>query len=210
MIGRTPKSAIAKLPPASTRGQMSVEEAIARRRSVREYSNKPISLAQLSQLLWAAQGITEPSRELRAAPSAGALYPLEVYAVVKEGGVTGLDAGIYHYLAKENSLTLVRGGDCTSKLKEAAFDQDAVGFAAVNLVMTAVVQRTMAKYGERGVQYAFQEAGHAAENVFLQAQSLGLAALVAGAFDDDAVRAVLGVGALERPVYIQPTGVPVT
>lgn len=189
---------------------MSVEEAIARRRSVREYSNKPISLAQLSQLLWAAQGITEPSRELRAAPSAGALYPLEVYAVVKEGGVTGLDAGIYHYLAKENSLTLVRGGDCTSKLKEAAFDQDAVGFAAVNLVMTAVVQRTTAKYGERGVQYAFQEAGHAAENVFLQAQSLGLAALVAGAFDDDAVRAVLGVGALERPVYIQPTGVPVT
>ncbi len=187
---------------------MSVEEAIARRRSVREFAAKSLTLKQLSQLLWAAQGITEPAHGLRAAPSAGALYPLEVYAVVREGGVTGLDAGIYRYSVPENSLTLVKSGDSSSRLKAAALDQDAVGFAAVNLVTTAVFERTTVKYGDRGVRYAFLETGHAAENVFLQAQSLGLAAVVVGAFDDDAVRAVLGVGTDEKPMYIQPIGVP--
>jgi SagB-type dehydrogenase family enzyme len=187
---------------------MSVREAITRRRSVRDYAIRPLSLTQLSELLWAAQGITEPSRQLRTAPSAGALYPLEIYVVVKEGGVTGFDAGIYHYRAQENSLTLVKGGDFSFKLKTAALDQDAVGLAPVNLVTTAVLQRTTVKYGDRGVQYAFLEAGHAAENVFLQAQSLGLATVVIGAFDDDAVRAMLGVRAAERPMYIQPIGVP--
>jgi SagB-type dehydrogenase family enzyme len=200
---------VTKLPSPSARGRISVEEAIAKRRSVREYTDRPLTLAQLSQVLWAAQGITEPAQELRAAPSAGALYPLEVYAVVKEGGVTGLGAGIYHYSPSENSLTLVKGGDSSSKLKAAALDQDAVGFAAVNLVTTAVLKRTTVKYGDRGVQYAFQETGHAAENVFLQAQSLGLATVMVGAFEDDAVRAVLGIGTDETPMYIQPVGVPV-
>ncbi|MDV3278006.1 MAG: SagB/ThcOx family dehydrogenase [Nitrososphaerales archaeon] len=187
---------------------MSVEEAIARRRSVREYASEPLTLMQLSQLLWATQGITEPAHGFRTAPSAGALYPLEVYAVVKEAGVTGLDAGIYHYSVPENSLALVKSGDISSRLKAAALDQDAVGFAAVNLVTTAVLERTTVKYGDRGVQYAFLETGHAAENAFLQAQSLGLATVVIGAFDDDAVRAVLGVGTDEKPMYIQPVGVP--
>jgi len=189
---------------------MSVEEAIAKRRSVREFANKPITLTQLSQLLWAAQGITEPDYGLRATPSAGALYPLELYAVVKTGGVAGLDAGIYHYLISENSLALVKGGDSSSRLKAAALDQGAVGFAAVNLVTTAVLGRTTVKYHDRGVRYAFLEAGHAGENVFLQAQSLGLAAVVVGAFDDEAVGAVLGVGTDEKAVYIQPIGVPAT
>lgn len=187
---------------------MSVEEAIARRRSVREYAARQLTLAQLSQLLWAAQGLTEPAHGLRAAPSAGALYPLEVYAVVKKGGVTGLEAGIYHYSIPDNSLTLVKGGDGSSKLKAAARDQDAVGLAAVNLVITAVAERVAVKYGDRAVRYTLLEAGHAAENVFLQAQSLGLASVVVGAFDDEAVGAFLGIGSEERPVYIQPIGAP--
>ena len=207
---KTSKPAATRLPSPSVKGRMSVEEAITRRRSVREYAAKPLSLAQLSQLLWAAQGITNQSDGLRAAPSAGALYPLEVCAVVKKGGVVGLDPGIYHYSASDNSLTLAKSGDSSPKLKTAALDQDAVGLAAVNLVTTAVLQKTTVKYGDRGIQYAFMEAGHAAENVFLQAQSLGLTTVVVGAFDDEAVREVLGVGASERPVYIQPVGVPVT
>lgn len=202
------KQVVTKLPTPNKKGRMSVEEAILRRRSVREYADKPLSLEQLSQLLWAAQGTTHPYSGLRSAPSAGALYPLEVYAVVREGGVTGLDAGIYHYSVSEHDLTLVKKGESSSQLQKAAHDQDAVAHAAVNLVTTAILRRTTVKYGDRGVQYAFQESGHVAENVFLQAQSLGLASVMIGAFDDDAVRTVLGVGADERPVYIQPIGVP--
>jgi SagB-type dehydrogenase family enzyme len=187
---------------------MSVEEAIAKRRSVREYATDPITLAELSQLLWAAQGLTDAQNRLRAAPSAGALYPLELYVAVRERGVAGLPAGIYHYSPEDERITMVKDGDRSGELRAAALDQEAVGLAAVNIVTTAVMQRTRPKYGERGLQYVYQESGHAAENVFLQAVSLGLGAVVVGAFDEEKTRSVIGARPEERPIYIQSVGAP--
>lgn len=187
---------------------MSVEEAIAKRRSVREYASDPISLTELSQLLWAAQGVTDARSRLRASPSAGALYPLELYVVVRERGVADLAAGIYHYSPEDERMTVVKEGDRSGELKAAALDQEMVGLAAVNIVTTAVVQRTRPKYGERGLQYLLQESGHVAENVCLQAVSLGLGAAIIGAFNEEKIRSVIGVGPEEKPVYIQPVGVP--
>jgi len=187
---------------------MSVEEAIAKRRSVREYASDPISLAELSQLLWAAQGVTDARSGLRASPSAGALYPLELYVVVRERGVVDLAAGIYHYSPEDERMTMMKEGDRSGELRAAALDQEMVGLAAVNIVTTAVVQRTRSKYRERGLQYVFQESGHSAENVFLQAVSLGLGTAIIGAFNEEEIRSVIGAGREERPVYIQPVGVP--
>jgi SagB-type dehydrogenase family enzyme len=187
---------------------MSVEEAIARRRSVREYAPDPIALADLSQLLWAAQGVTGARNRHRASPSAGALYPLELYVVVREKGVVDLSAGIYHYSPEDGSITMVKDGDRSGGLRTAALDQEAVGQAAVNIVTTAVVRRTRSKYGGRGLQYVFQESGHAAENVLLQAVSLGLGAAVIGAFNEEEVRSVIGARLEEKPIYIQSVGVP--
>ena len=196
------------LPTPNFVGGTSVEEAIAKRRSVREYASDPITLAELSQLLWAAQGVTDARSRHRASPSAGALYPLELYVVVREKGVVGLPAGAYHYSPEDERITMVKEGDWSGELRTAALDQEAVGLAAVNIVTTAVVQRMRPKYGERAFQYVFQESGHAAENVFLQAISLGLGAVVVGAFNEEEIRSVIGARPEERPVYIQPVGVP--
>jgi SagB-type dehydrogenase family enzyme len=187
---------------------MSVEEAIAKRRSVREYASDPITLAELSQLLWAAQGLTDARNRLRASPSAGALYPLELYVVVRERGVVDLPAGVYHYSPEDERITIVKDGDWSGELRTAALDQEVVGLAAVNIVTTAVVQRTKSKYGQRGLQYVYQESGHAAENVFLQAVSLGLGSAVIGAFDEEKVRSVIGARPEERPIYVQTVGTP--
>jgi SagB-type dehydrogenase family enzyme len=187
---------------------MSVEEAIAKRRSVREYATDPITLADLSQLLWAAQGLTDARKRRRASPSAGALYPLEFYVVVRERGIVGLSAGIYHYSPEDQRITLVKDGDKSGELRAAALDQEVVSLAAVNIVTTAILQRTRPKYGERGLQYVYQESGHVAENVFLQAVSLGLGTVVVGAFDEEKIRSILGARPEERPIYIQPVGAP--
>jgi SagB-type dehydrogenase family enzyme len=187
---------------------MSVEEALAKRRSVREYASAPITLARLSQLLWAAQGLTNARKRLRTSPSAGALYPLKLYVVVREGGVVDLPAGVYLYSPEEERITMVKDGDRSGQLRATALDQEMVGQAAVNIVTTAVVQRARSKYGERALQYIYQESGHAAENVFLQAVSLGLGAAVIGAFDEEETRSIIEAGQEERPVYIQPVGVP--
>lgn len=187
---------------------MSVEEAIAKRRSVREYASDPITMAELSQLLWAAQGVTDTRSRHRASPSAGALYPLELYIIVRERGVVGLPAGVYHYSPEDERIIMVKDGDRSGELRTAAFDQQMVGLAAVNIVTTAVVQRTRSKYGKRALQYVYQESGHAAENVFLQAVSLGLGAVMVGAFSEEKARSIIGARPEERPVYIQPVGVP--
>ncbi|MGD0396962.1 MAG: SagB/ThcOx family dehydrogenase [Nitrososphaerales archaeon] len=196
------------LPAPNFIGGMSVEEAIAKRRSVRKYAPDPITMAELSQLLWSAQGVTDARSRRRASPSAGALYPLELYVVVRERGVVGLPAGVYHYSPEDEKISLVNDGDRSSELRAVALDQEVVGLAAVNIVTTAVVQRTRSKYGERALQYIYQESGHAAENVFLQAVSLGLGAVVVGAFNEEEVRSVIGARPEEMPVYIQTVGVP--
>jgi SagB-type dehydrogenase family enzyme len=200
-------SAVA-LPPPVVRGRMSVEEAIARRRSVRHFRGKQLPLAVLSQILWAAQGITDSEGGFRAAPSAGALYPLELYVVASKGGVEGLPEAVYHYEPKGHRLTLVRGGDFGGALEAATWGQEIVSQAAASIVMVGVFSRTAGKYGRRGNQYVFQESGHAGENAFLQAVALGIGAVVMGAFGEGAVRKVIGVGPDEKPLCVLPIGFP--
>ncbi len=188
------------------KGKVSVEEAIARRRSVRHYSRKPLTLDALSQILWAAQGVTDSESGFRAAPSAGALYPLELYIVVRKGGIEGLPEGVYHYEPEGHGLTLVKGGDFVPELEAATRDQGIVMEAAATVVTTGILSRTAAKYGRRGTQYVFQESGHAAQNAFLQATTLGIGSVVMGAFNEGAVRRIVGAGPDERPLYVQPFG----
>ncbi|MDG7000444.1 MAG: SagB/ThcOx family dehydrogenase [Nitrososphaerota archaeon] len=205
-IART--STKVSIPAPAKEGTMSLEEAISRRKSIRDYTAEPITISQLSQILWAAQGVTHDG--LRSAPSAGALYPLEIYAVVKEGGVTGLQSGVYHYKPAGHTLSLTKVGDHLQELQSASLDQEAVGSAATTIVITAVFERTTVRYGQRGVQYVFQESGHAAQNIYLQCAALNLGSVVIGAFDENRVRQVLGAASNERPVYVQPIGVPST
>ena len=197
-----------ELPLAAMKGNVSVEEAMARRRSIRHYAPKPLTLGSLSQILWAAQGITEKDGGFRTAPSAGALYPLEVYAVVRKDGVEGLAEGVYHYHSEGHLVTLVRNGDVSTDLEAATWGQEMVKEAAATIVITGVLSRTAEKYGKRGTQYMFQESGHVAQNVFLQATALGIGTVVMGAFSEGAVRRVLGAETDERPLYVQPLGKP--
>jgi SagB-type dehydrogenase family enzyme len=195
------------LPSPSRDGEVSVEKAISNRRSRRAFGERPLSRADLGQLLWATQGITERTTGYRAAPSAGALYPLEVYVVVGSPGVEGVGSGVYRYDPERHALARGSTDSVQSELRAAALDQDPVGEAAVDVVVCAVDERTTRKYGERGRQrYVPMEAGHAGENLYLQAESLGLATVSVGAFDDDRVRSLLGAPAEQRPLYIFPVG----
>ena len=187
---------------------MSVEESIARRRSIRNYLRGPLSLDMLSQILWAAQGITDSDGVFRAAPSAGALYPLELYVVARKDGVEGLPEGVYHYEPKGHRLLLCKGGDLSGDLEDATWGQGIVKQAGATVVMTGVLGRISEKYGRKGSQYMLQETGHAAENAFLQATALGLGTVMMGAFSESAVRRVVGAGLQERPLYVQPFGFP--
>jgi len=196
-----------KLPEPAYDSKVSIEKAILLRRSKRDYRDEPITLSQLSQLLWAAQGITEWRYGFRTAPSAGATYPLEVYVAVREDGVEDLPPGIYHYLPKTHELELVKLGDFSRELMRAAIDQEWVGSAPVNLVINAVYERTTRVYGDRGIRYVHMEVGHVGQNVYLQCISLGLACVVVGAFYDEEVKRI--VGGVGEPLYIIPIGVPV-
>jgi SagB-type dehydrogenase family enzyme len=193
-----------KLPEPRYASNTSVEAALAQRRSVRAYSGENLTIEELSQLLWAAQGITEPWGG-RTAPSAGALYPLELYVVV--GTVTGLDAGVYQYRPATHELEKTKDGDVRAALAGAALSQGFIGDAAINLVFFGVFNRTTVKYGERGIRYVYMEAGHAAQNVYLQAESLDLGTVTIGAFDDPAVQQIVGMQEQGRPIYIMPVGV---
>lgn len=202
-----------KLPEPKRDGLVSVEKAIQNRRSVRGYSGDPLSLAEVSQILWAAYGITEARPDgpafirggLRAAPSAGALYPLEIYLVA--GNVTGLAAGIYRYVSEEHALARVQEGDGREALCQAALGQPWIREAPAALVVAAVFARTTKKYGERGsTRYVWMDAGFAGENVYLQAQALGLGCCIAGAFNDEAVKQAMSMPTGEEPVCILAVG----
>ncbi|HHO47618.1 MAG TPA: SagB/ThcOx family dehydrogenase [Desulfobacteraceae bacterium] len=193
------------LPEPQRDGPLSLEQCLARRRSIRHFSRKPIALRQVSQLLWAAQGVTSPSG-YRTAPSAGALYPLEMYAVA--GMVEDLAAGVYHYRPRDQALVLVHQGDVRPVLAESALGQSAVNYGAVTLAIAAVFERTTGKYDRRGVQYVHLDAGHAAQNICLQATALGLGTVPIGAFHDDRVAKALHLPANEAPLYLLPVGIP--
>jgi SagB-type dehydrogenase family enzyme len=188
------------LPPPQTRGQVSLEETLAGRRSIRELSGDPLTPAEIGQLLWAAQGVTD-AQGRRTAPSAGGLYPLELYAVTAEA--------VFHYLPADHAIRPVRDGDQRPRLRSAAFDQAPVGDAPLVVIVAAVPARTAVKYGlERARRYVDLEAGHAAQNLLLEAVALGLGGVPIGAFDDARVSGVLGLPAGEEPLYLLAIGHP--
>jgi SagB-type dehydrogenase family enzyme len=192
------------LPSPRPASAVSVEEALASRRSVRDFADAELSLEDTAQLLWAAQGITH-SEGLRTAPSAGALYPLEVYLVA--GRVATLPAGIYRYDPRRHQLAPTASGDRRRELASAALHQAWIADAPGVVVIAAVFRRTGVKYGDRGERYAHIEAGHAAENVCLQAVALGLGTTIVGAFSDAEVKRLLGLGE-EEPLLLIPVGKP--
>ncbi len=194
------------LPKVDTRQPLS--HLLAARRTVREFTAAPIELATLATLLWAAQGVTA-KEGLRTAPSAGALYPLELYAVTG-GGVRELPAGVYRYQPDRHGLQPLIDGDQRAALAEAALGQEWLAEAAAVLVVTAIYRRTARKYRERAVRYVDFEAGHAAQNVCLMAVELGLGAATVGAFDDVSVQRLLVLTDEEQPLYLLPVGRVVT
>jgi SagB-type dehydrogenase family enzyme len=188
-----------KLTKPKEKGSTSIEETLNRRRSVRDYKRGPLSLEQVSQLLWAASG-----RNLyrRTAPSAGATYPLEIYLVV--GEVEGLEQGIYHYSSPRHSLEMIREQDVRNRLSRAALGQEMIEEAPVNIIIAADYGRTTGHYGQRGNRYVHMEVGHVGQNVSLQAIALSLGTVMIGAFEDKEVKEVLVIK--EEPLYIIPVG----
>ncbi|MFB0559329.1 MAG: SagB/ThcOx family dehydrogenase [Dehalococcoidales bacterium] len=197
-----------RLPSPSQKGGMPLPEAIARRRSIRDFTPQPISQLQLSQVLWAAQGITDTQGRYRAVPSAGATYPLEIFVVCGTGGVEQIDAGIYHYNMDSHSLTLHYEGDARLTLARAAMDEEGIYEAPVDIVICAIFERTTLHYGGRGRRYVHMEVGHAGQNIYLQATALGLATFAIGAFRDEPVREALRLDEQYKPLYIMPVGRP--
>ena len=191
------------LPEPQYDGDVSIEETLLRRRSIRDYTNETLTLPELSQLLWAAQGITDP-RGFRTAPSAGATYPLEVYAVA--GDVEGITDGIYRYRPHQHELVKVLDGDKREVLAQAALNQQFIAQAPLDIVITAIYERTTGRYGDRGIRYVHMEAGHAAQNIYLQAVALNLGTVVIGAFYDNPVKEILELADDETPLYIIPVG----
>ncbi len=176
---------------------------MVQRRSVRDYTGEPVTLQELSQLLWAAQGITD-YRGFRTAPSAGALYPLEIYVVA--GNVQDLVPGVYRYKPHEHELVQLMEGDKRDELAGAALGQSFVKEGALVIVFTAIYERTTVKYGERGIRYVHMEAGHAAQNLCLQVTAMQLGVVTVGAFHDEQVVKLLNLPDNEHPLYIIPVG----
>jgi SagB-type dehydrogenase family enzyme len=188
------------LPAPVTKGKISLEEAILKRRSQRNFAPKDLSQQVISQLLWAAQGITAKQwgYSFRAAPSAGALYPMEIYLLSKDG--------LFHYLTEAHKLEVLNENDLRAALADCAWGQEAVSEAAVDLVICAVYSRVTAKYGQRGIRYVHIEAGHVAQNIHLQAVALGLGSVPIGAFSDEQVKKALSLPKEHEPLYIIPVG----
>lgn len=201
----TPGAELVKLPPPALKGAVSVEEALHARRTVRHFAARALDLPQVSQLLWATQGITDP-RGLRTAPSAGATYPLEIYLVAGERGVTGLAPGLYRYRPGEHALELTLKGELRAPVARACLSQSWMADAPVMVVFAAEFRRCTARYGERGVMYTHMEVGHAGENLFLQAGALGLAAGIVGAFTDKALGETLRLPREHAPLLVMPVG----
>jgi SagB-type dehydrogenase family enzyme len=192
------------LPKPKLRGKVSVEQSIKARRSVRDFLDAPLSLREVSQILWAAQGVTSSEGE-RAVPSAGALYPLETYLVV--GRVRGLTSGAYKYHPRGHELTQVTDRDLREPMARTA-DQEWIADASIVLAWSAVYGRTTRTYGERGRLYVHMEVGHSVESVSLQAVALGLGSVVVGAIDEEEVRRLLRMPKYQVPLCLMPVGRP--
>ena len=200
------------LPEPKTDGTFSVEKALTNRRSHRQFLDKEISAENLSQILWAAYGITLPNEDypflrggFRTAPSAGGLYPLEIYVAI--GKVKGIESGVYKYFSKGHKLVKVDNEDIRKELCEAALGQKMVEEAPASIIYTAIFSRMTKKYGQRGQErYVCMDLGHSAENVYLQVETLGLGTCAIGAFIDEKITKVLRLPKDEEPLYIMPIG----
>jgi SagB-type dehydrogenase family enzyme len=190
-------SQIIELTEPITKGTMPLEQAITTRRSRREFSSKALTWEQIGQLVWAAQGQDAHSR-YRTVPSAGATYPLELFVVTERG--------LFRYLPGKHAVARLTDQDLRARLVAAAWGQEFIAAAAVTLVFAAEFARTTGRYGERGIRYVYMEAGHAAQNVHLQAESLGLGSVAVGAFDDASVSKVLELPSGLEPLYMVPVG----
>ena len=192
-----------QLPEPRYDGDVSVEHALRMRRSVRSYKDDPLNLSEISQILWSAQGITS-RRRFRTTPSAGALYPLELYVIA--GNVKSLSPALYKYKPHNHTLGKTVAGDMRSELSWAALNQRAIEKAPAVLLFCAVYERTTGKYGRRGIRYVHMEVGHAAQNACLQAIALGLKTAVIGAFRDVEVKNIAKLADEEHPLYFLPVG----
>lgn len=191
------------LPPPRTSGRFSLERALNVRRSARDYLREPISLSDLAQLLWSCQGITS-SDGLRTTPSAGAVYPLEIYAAVER--VEELAAGVYHYVPglKVHRMELVKSGKFGKRLFDLTTQQDFIAEVAVNVVIATVTPRMREKYGDAAERLVLLEMGHAAQNIHLQAESLGLGSVAVGYLKEKAIMGMFGIEA--EPLYMVSVG----
>jgi len=198
------------LPLPEAKKTSNLWEVLAVRRSVRSFSREPLTLDELSLILWASQGISDPRRGFRVVPSAGATFPLNIYVVVGEEAIVGgdLPAGIYEYLVTNHALKLVKSGDFREALSSACLNQTFIAEAPISLVIAAVYERTTGYYGRRGIQYVHFEVGHAGQNIYLAATALGLGTVAVGAFKDDQVKTTLNLTPEEVPLYVFPIGRP--
>lgn len=194
------------LPAPELKGGIPLFKAIYSRRSIRDFSSETLNLYQLSSLVYSAQG--KNHSKFRVIPSAGATFPLDLYALIPENGVSEVEAGIYHYIVEDHVLFLHRKGDFRHDLSEAAFKQTCVLNALLNFVLTGEFSRTGKSYGNRSIQYVNQEIGHAGQNISLAAISLSLGTVMVGAFKDDEVKRVLNCPDSFTPLYIIPIGYP--
>jgi SagB-type dehydrogenase family enzyme len=199
--GEELKTRLFDLPPPSLHGDVSLEEALKSRKSTREFAKGDLTLQQFSQILWATQGLIREDF-YRTAPSAGALYPLEIYIAVEK--VTGLNPGLYHYLPQGHRLKLERSGSLLSVIAKSAYRQETITSCAVAFIISGVVERTAKKYHERAQQYVLLEVGHSAQNLLLQATALNLGCLTIGAFHEDELKKDLALEGI--PYYIIPIG----
>ena len=187
-----------KLPNPILKGSKSLEECIYKRESVRKYQDKKIEIEKISQILWAAQGKKDQKRMV---PSAGATYPLEIYATLK-------DKGYFHYDFKNHVLKLITEENVSKKLAKESWNQKFIEEAYLNVLICADYSRTTKRYGERGIRYVYMEVGHCAQNIHLEAIALDLVSVPIGAFQDEGVKKVMKLPANIDPLYIIPIGYP--
>ncbi|MDP3947609.1 MAG: SagB/ThcOx family dehydrogenase [bacterium] len=195
-----------RLPSPLKEGMVSLEETIAKRRSVRSFLPKALKIEDLSMLLWVGQGETAPYS--RAVPSAGATFPLELYVLIGKDGIIGIPPGLYQYHPKGHFITPEIQEDLRRPLSSACLDQSFIEEAPISLIITALPSRTTSHYGERGIRYVYMEVGHAGQNIALQAVALNLGTVMVGAFEDKGVAKVLRLDKEEKPLYIIPVGIP--
>jgi len=195
---------IIRLPEARRTEGIPVEEALNRRKSCRDFMSRPLTLGQLSQILWSAQGSSSRGSFYRTAPSAGATYPLDIFCCV--GKVEGIQQGVFIYAPREHVIALHLEGDKRRELAEAALWQDFIREAPLSIIVAATLERIIARYGERGRRYTFIEVGHVGQNIYLMAESLGLGTVAVGAFYDEKVAQVLNLPEEMIPIYIMPIG----